>query len=302
MDASGQIGTETIEGTLAGQLELALDFTRAAFPNNPGKGGEAEAAFLALFQQFGGDSDAIDLALAAFTHSPKSDADEQQISTQNDGAAQLQAAAAAIAAQAKLLATALQNALPDWVNSGLAGAFNQSDLTARGFETDPESSTAMRDFFWESVGRGVLGLPGGVADVMDLLDPLMPETEKTETAAEEVDGNDKENDGTPAEGEEGPQQKRADKPEADDERRQAFLRQRDDDEVALYVPAAAFAGPDWLAKAEAAADKARTSLTGRDAEEFKPAQQNSAVHAGQNEETDEAADTQQESNGDDSGQ
>ncbi|MDA0919878.1 MAG: hypothetical protein O2945_12485 [Planctomycetota bacterium] len=300
VDASGQIGTETIEGTLAGQLELALDFTRA-FPNNPARNEAAEQAFLALFQEFGGDSDAIDLALAAFTHSPRSDADEQQISNQNDGAAQLQAAAAAIAAQAKLLATALQNALPDWVNSGLANAFNRSDLTARGFETDPESSTAMRDFFWESVGRGVLGLPGGVADVMDLLDPLMPESEKTETAAEEADGNDKENDGTPAEGEEGSQQKRADKPEADDERRQAFLRQRDEDEVALYVPAAAFAGPDWLTKAEAAADKARTSRTGRNAEEFKPAQQNSAGHAGQNEETDEAADTQQESNGDDNG-
>ena len=300
VDASGQIGTETFEGTLAGELELALDFTRA-FPNDPARNAKAEQAFLALFQEFGGDSDAIDLALAAFTHSPRSDADEQQISNQNDAAAQLQAAAAAIAAQAKLLATALQNALPDWVNSGLAGAFTPSDLTARGFETNSESSTAMRDFFWESVGRGVLGLPGGVDDVMDLLDPLIPETEKTETAADEVDDNDKENDGTPAENEEGSQRKRAEKPETDDERRQAFLRQRDEDEVALYVPAAAFAGPDWLTKAEAAAEKSRASQTGRSAEESKSDQQNSTGLADQNAKTDEAADTQQESNGNDEG-
>ena len=75
VESSGQIGTETIEGTLAGELQLALDFTRA-FPNDPGRNAEAEAAFLALFQEFGGDSDAIDLALAAFTNAPKSNADQ----------------------------------------------------------------------------------------------------------------------------------------------------------------------------------------------------------------------------------
>ena len=44
-------------------------------------------------------------------------------------------------------------------------------------------------------------------------------------------------------------------PETDEERRQALLRKQDEDEVALYVPAAAFAGPEWLTKAESAAAK-----------------------------------------------
>jgi hypothetical protein len=256
VDASGVIGTETIEGTLAGQLELALDFTRS-FPNNQNGNDEAAQAFLALFQQFGGDSDAIDLALASFTHSPRSDADQEQLNNQNIAAAQLQAAAAAVVAQAKLLAIALQGALPDWVNSGLAGAFGQSDLTARGVETDSDSSSAMRDFFWESVGRGVLGLPGGVTDVLDLLNPLMPTSDETKTASDEVDENDTENDGTPTtDSDEESKKERADAPRArDEERRRAMLRKRDDDEVALYVPAAAFAGPEWLAKAEAASAK-----------------------------------------------
>ena len=258
VDSSGQIGTETIEGTLAGELELALNFTRA-FPNDPGRNAEAEAAFLALFQEFGGDSDAIDLALAAFTNGPKSNADQEQISDQNDAAAQLQAAAAAVAAQAKLLATALQGSLPDWASSGLASAFGNSTATSRGFDSTDESSSAMRDFFWESVGRGVLGLPGGLTDIMDLLDPLRPDTEKTETAE---DANDTENDGTPAEGdEEGSKRERAKAPQSDEERRQAMLRKRDEDEVALYVPAAAFAGPEWLTKAEEAAAKKSTRPT-----------------------------------------
>ncbi|MFT5326217.1 MAG: disulfide oxidoreductase YuzD, partial [Planctomycetaceae bacterium] len=304
VDSSGQIGTETIEGTLAGELQLALDFTRA-FPNDPGRNAEAEAAFLALFQEFGGDSDAIDLALAAFTNAPKSNADQEQISNQNDAAAQLQAAAAAVVAQAKLLATALQGALPDWASSGLAGAFSESDVTARGIETGSESSSAMRDFFWESVGRGVLGLPGGVTAVMDLLDPLMPEAEETETAADE-DGKDKENDGTPADGEEGSKQKRADKPEDEDERRQAFLRQRDEDEVALYVPATAFVGPDWLAKAEAAAAaaaaaaaKSKSDPTPKNAGQTKSRQQNSERNADQSQATENASDSQQNSDSDD---
>jgi len=265
VDSSGQVGTETIEGTLAGELELALDFTRA-FPNDPGRNAEAEAAFLALFEEFGGDSDAIDLALATFTNGPKSNADQEQISKQNDAAAQLAAAAAAVAAQAKLLANALQGALPDWVSSGLASSF-ATDSTSTGTDSNSESSSAMRDFFWESVGRGVLGLPGGVTDVIDLLDPLMPEAEKTETAEDE---NDKENDGTPTDGdEEGSKRERAKAPQTDEERRQAMLRKRDEDEVALYVPAAAFAGPEWLSKAEEAAAKKSSRST-------KPSERNTA--------------------------
>ncbi|MDA1164900.1 MAG: autotransporter-associated beta strand repeat-containing protein [Planctomycetota bacterium] len=256
VDGSGVIGTETIEGTLASQLELALDFTRS-FPNNQSGNDEAAQAFLALFQQFGGDSDAIALALATLTHSPGSNADQEQLDNQNDASAQLQAAAAAVLAHAKLFANALQGALPDWVDSGLAGAFGQSNLTARGVETGSDSSSAMRDFFWESVGRGVLGLPGGVTDVLDLLNPLMPTSDETKTASDEADGNDTENDGTPAtDGDEESKKERADAPRVrDEEIRRAMLRKRDDDEVALYVPAAAFAGPEWLSTAEAASAK-----------------------------------------------
>ena len=302
VDSSGQIGTETIEGTLAGELELALDFTRA-FPNDPARNDEAEQTFLALFEEFGGDSDAIDLALAAFTNAPKSNVDQEQIGNQNDAAAQLQAAAAAIAAQAKLLATALQGALPDWVSSGLVSSFESSNDSTNGNDGSPASSSAMRDFFWESVGRGMLGLPGGVTEVIDLLDPLLPDAEKTETAADEEDSNDKENDGTPADEEKGSKQKRAETPEDEDERRLAFLRPRDEDEVALYVPATAFAGPDWLAKSEAAAAKSKSDPSPKNAEQAKAEKQNTDRHAEQDPAaTENASDSQRTSQSDDAGE
>ena len=301
VDSGGQIGTETIEGTLAGELQLALDFTRA-FPNDPARNAEAEAAFLALFEEFGGDSDAIDLALATFTNAPKSNADQEQISNQNDAAAQLQAAAAAVVAQAKLLATALQGTLPDWVSSGLGGAFSESDLTARGIEAGSDSSSAMRDFFWESVGRGVFGLPGGVTEIIDLLDPLLPDAEKTETAADDENGNDKENDGSPAADENDSKQKRADAPETTDERRQAFLRQRDEDEVALYVPATAFVGPDWLAKSEAAAAKSKSDPSPKNAEPENSEQHTTNRNADQEPATENASDSQSASESDGAGE
>ena len=260
VDSSGVIGTETIEGTLAGEVELALDFTRS-LPNNPIRDEAGEQAFLAQFQDFGGDSEALALALASFTNTPRSNNDQQQLNQQNAAASQLQAAAAAVLAQAKLLAAAVQGALPDWVNSGLAGAFNSSSLAARGIDSNPESSSAMRDFFWESVGRGVLGLPGGVADVLDLLKPFMSEDNTSEAETDETEGSNSETEGTPAaDGEEGTKNERAEVPEdRDDERRRALLRQRDENEVALYVPAAAFAGPEWLAKAEVAAARSSSA-------------------------------------------
>jgi hypothetical protein len=261
VDSNGSIGTETIEGTLAGKLALALDFTRS-FPNNSGQNDDAAQAFLALFQQFGGDSDALDLALATFTHSPKSNIGQEQLASQNDAAAQLQAAAAAVFAQARLLATALQRAMPGWVKSGLAGAFNQSDPTARGVETGPDSSSTMSDIFWESVGRGVLGLPGTVTDVLDLLDPFLSDEEETETANDETEGNDAGKDRPPADdGEKNTTKARARSPQTDEERRRAFLQKRDEDEVALYVPAAAFVGPEWLTKVEADADRTSADRT-----------------------------------------
>jgi hypothetical protein len=201
-----------------------------------------------------------------------------------------------------MLATALQGALPDWVSSGLASSFDSSNDSTNGNDGSPASSSAMRDFFWESVGRGVLGLPGGITEVIDLLDPLMPDAEKTETAADEEDGNDNENDGAPAEGEEGSKKKQAENPEATDERRQAFLRQRDEDEVALYVPATAFMGPDWLAKAEAAATKPKSNQTPKNAGQAKSEQQNSGRNADHSEATENAADSQQDSESDDAGE
>ena len=185
VDGSGVIGTETVEGNLTDNLEVALDFT-VAIPGEVAAASDGPA--LASGESGEGDGNVGIFSVASTAGSTDSDSDDDNDA--QSAADQIGAAIAAAAAEAKAAAAAVLNALPQGLAGAIAGLFGLGTDTDVDDPNDPEDDgPKLSDLIFEAVGGSLTGAPIKLGEeLIEMLAPLLPVSEDDDSDNDDKDG------------------------------------------------------------------------------------------------------------------